>query len=59
MPIRTRLILSHNLCVWQNMVGKLHGIFTLQIMDMADSHGIKITDDLRNYYKLLEVSRLY
>ena len=35
------------------------GIFTLQITDMADSHGIKITDDLRNYYKLLEVPRLY
>ena len=26
---------------------------------MAYSHEIKITDDLRNYYKLLEVPRLY
>ncbi len=24
---------------------------------MADSHGIKITDNLRNYYKWLEVTR--
>ena len=33
-------------------------IFTLQITDMADSHRIKITDDLHNSYRLLEVSRL-
>ena len=32
-------------------------IFTLHITDMADSHGIKITDDRHNYDKLLEVPR--
>ena len=56
MPSRTGLILSHDLCVWQNMVGNLRWNFYF-ITDMADSHGIKITDDLRNYYKLLEVPR--
>ncbi len=39
------------------MVGNLRGIFTLQIRDMANSHGIKITDNLRSYYKWLEVTR--
>ena len=28
---------------------------SLQIMDMTDLHGIKITDVLHNYYKLLEL----
>ncbi len=46
MPIRTGLILSF-----------IYNIFTLQITDMTDSHGIKITDNLRNYYKWLEVTR--
>ncbi len=27
------------------------GIFTLQVTDMADLHGINITDNLRNVYK--------
>lgn len=27
------------------------GIFTLQIMDVADSHGIKVTEDPHCYYK--------
>ncbi len=31
------------------MVGHLLGIFTLQIRDMANSHGIKITDNLCSY----------
>ena len=42
--------------IWQEIYG---GIFILQITDVADSHGIKITDDLCNYYKLLEILRLY
>ena len=42
--------------IWQVICG---GIFILQITDMADLHRIKITDDLRNYYKLLEVRRLH
>ena len=42
--------------IWEEICG---GIFTLQITDMTDLHGIKITDDLRNYYKLLEVPRFY
>ncbi len=56
MAIRTGLILSQDLVVQRNMVGLCGGIFTLQITDMADSHGIKITDN-RNYYKWLEVTR--
>ncbi len=32
------------------------GIFTFQITDMADSHGTNITDNLRSYYKWLEVT---
>ncbi len=34
-----------------------HRIFTLQITDMANSHGIKIKDNLCNYYKWLEVTK--
>ena len=33
------------------------GRFTLQILNMAASHGIKITDDLHYYYKLQGVPR--
>lgn len=48
---RTRLTLAYNLCVWQNRVGSCV-IFILRITDMADLHGIRVTDDLCNYYKL-------
>ena len=34
------------------------GIFTLQTTDVADSHGIKITD-LHSYSRLLEVCRFF
>ncbi len=37
-----------------NMVGHLQ---TSQITDMADSHRIKFTDNLRNYNKWFEVAR--
>ncbi len=44
MLFRTGLILNHI-------------IFTLEITDMAKSHGIKIKDNLCNYYKWLEVTK--
>ncbi len=45
---------------WTSMFGEIWSvivsrIYTLQITDMADSHRIKITDVLCNYYKLPEV----
>lgn len=46
-------------CVLAEMWSVLWGYsFTLQ-MDTADLHGIMITDNLWNYYKLLEVHRQY
>ncbi len=46
-----RYILSQDHGVRQNTVGHLRGNFYFTITDMTDSHGIKITDNLRNYYK--------
>ncbi len=45
MPICMGLILSQDLGVQRNMVWEIcGGIFTLQIADMAEMHGIKKTD---------------
>lgn len=35
------------------------GIFTLQMTDMGDLHRIKMTDDLNNNYKWIEIPRWY
>lgn len=52
MSVRTGLELSQDLGVQQNKVGE---IFTLQITNMVDSHGINNKDIIPNYYKLQEV----
>ena len=50
-------ILSHDLCVKQIMVGNMWWNFTLQILDMADKHGIKMTVIRCSYYKLNKIPR--
>ena len=39
--------------------GRKFAVEFLFCNDMADLHRIKITDNLRNYYKFLEAPRLY
>lgn len=41
--------------IWSVICG---GIFALKITDMPHSHGIEITDVLRDYYKLPEVPQV-
>ncbi len=55
MPKRVKAVLLSNIITGPRCSAKygrsFAGNFTLQITDMADSYGIKITDKLGNYYK--------